>query len=73
LPFIMDGIVQHEHLNKSGLSEQWLQAKLADDGITNLKQVFYCAPKSDDFYNLHVQMERSCFTETIRKANRKQT
>lgn len=42
LPLILDGEVQKKHLQLIGKTETWLIGQLADQGIHQYSQVFYC-------------------------------
>jgi uncharacterized membrane protein YcaP (DUF421 family) len=57
LPLIMDGVVQTEHLQKLGKSQQWLNKKLQTDGVTNVQDVFYCALESEEPFRWMIQLK----------------
>ncbi|MDQ0207464.1 DUF421 domain-containing protein [Alkalicoccobacillus murimartini] len=42
LPFILDGMVQEEHLSILGKSSDWLKKELEARGYSNFEDVFYC-------------------------------
>ncbi|MGY4690454.1 DUF421 domain-containing protein [Salibacterium sp. K-3] len=43
LPFIIDGHIQWDHLEKAGKDEMWLRRELRKTGIDYVKDVSYCA------------------------------
>lgn len=42
LPFILDGMVQEEHLSILGKDSTWLRNELKEKGYENFDDVFYC-------------------------------
>jgi uncharacterized membrane protein YcaP (DUF421 family) len=49
LPLIMDGVIQHEHLQKLGRDEQWLRKQLAKQTITEpIVNILYCVLESNE-------------------------
>ncbi|WP_078393118.1 DUF421 domain-containing protein [Shouchella patagoniensis] len=49
LPLIMDGIIQHDHLQILGYSVEWLKTELQKQGIADSSRVFYCSYVNDQF------------------------
>lgn len=49
LPLIMDGIIQHDHLQILGYSVEWLETELQKQGIADSSRVFYCSYVNEKF------------------------
>ncbi|QKS70773.1 DUF421 domain-containing protein [Paenalkalicoccus suaedae] len=51
LPFIMDGRIQHDHLEQLGRDESWLLAELKKRGFTDVAAISFCTlDRGDDLY-----------------------
>lgn len=49
-PLIIDGEVQHRHLNRLNKSEEWLKEELIKVGYNNIKKISYCSYNDDTFF-----------------------
>ncbi|AXF57750.1 DUF421 domain-containing protein [Salicibibacter kimchii] len=47
LPMIIDGDIQHDHLQHIGWNADWLMTKLQERGYTNVKKIALCASKKN--------------------------
>lgn len=52
---VIDGVVNHNNLQKINLDEKWLQTELGKHGIKNLKEVFFAS--LDTLGNLFFQLK----------------
>jgi len=50
LPFIIDGIIQEEHLLHEHKTTEWLRTELAKLGYSNLDKVSYCSYDKGKFF-----------------------
>jgi uncharacterized membrane protein YcaP (DUF421 family) len=50
LPFIIDGIIQEEHLLHEHQTTEWLKAELAKLGYSNLDKISYCSYDNGKFF-----------------------
>jgi len=50
LPFILDGEVQHHHLEREHRTVEWLQKELAQRGYYSLSRISYCSFDQGTFY-----------------------
>src|SRR6478736_3786854 len=50
LPFIIDGIIQEEHLLHEHQTTEWLKTELAKLGYSNLDKISYCSYDNGKFY-----------------------
>ncbi|MDQ0161221.1 DUF421 domain-containing protein [Aeribacillus alveayuensis] len=49
-PFILDGKIQHDHLQKIGKNEVWLRKELEDRGYHHLEYISFCSFMDGTFY-----------------------
>ncbi|WP_412762777.1 DUF421 domain-containing protein [Priestia megaterium] len=50
LPFIIDGIIQEEHLLHEHKTAEWLKTELAKLGYSNLDKISYCSYDNGKFF-----------------------
>jgi len=50
LPFIIDGIIQEEHLLHEHQTTEWLKTELAKLGYSNLDKISYCSYDNGKFF-----------------------
>jgi uncharacterized membrane protein YcaP (DUF421 family) len=50
LPFIIDGIIQEEHLLHEHKTTEWLKTELAKLGYSNLDKISYCSYDNGKFF-----------------------
>ncbi len=50
LPFIIDGIIQEEHLLHEHKTTEWLKAELEKLGYSNLDKISYCSYDNEKFF-----------------------
>ena len=50
LPFIIDGIIQEEHLLHEHQTTEWLRTELAKLGYSNLDKISYCSYDNGKFF-----------------------
>ncbi|MCK1996535.1 DUF421 domain-containing protein [Psychrobacillus psychrodurans] len=55
-PLIIDGEIQHRHLEHIGKNEKWLIQELEQKQILNYKKIFYCSYENE---NLYIQLKTS--------------
>lgn len=55
-PLIIDGEIQHRHLEHIGKNEKWLIKELEQKQILNYKKIFYCSYENE---NLYIQLKTS--------------
>lgn len=49
-PLIIDGDIQHRHLEHIGKNEKWLIQELEQQQIMNYKKIFYCSYENETLY-----------------------
>lgn len=49
-PLIVDGEVQHNHLERIGKNEKWLLEELEKKSISTVEKIFYCSFERDELY-----------------------
>ncbi|MGG0382685.1 DUF421 domain-containing protein [Priestia filamentosa] len=50
LPLILDGIIQFDHLERSGKDLPWLQKELGKRGYSSFEKISYCSFNQGKFY-----------------------
>lgn len=50
LPLILDGIIQFDHLERSGKDLPWLQKELGERGYSSFEKISYCSFNQGKFY-----------------------
>lgn len=50
LPFIIDGIIQEEHLLHEHKTTEWLRTELEKRGYSNLDKISYCSYDNEKFF-----------------------
>ena len=50
LPFIIDGVIQEEHLLHEHKTTEWLRAELKKRGYSNLDKISYCSYDNGKFF-----------------------
>ncbi len=50
LPFIIDGVIQEEHLLHEHKTTEWLRAELEKRGYSNLDKISYCSYDNGKFF-----------------------
>lgn len=60
LPLIMDGILQHKHLDILDIPEEEVHQALRKEGIHDIRNVFYCSRFQGDFF---IQKKNSATTD----------
>lgn len=49
-PLIIDGDIQHRHLEHIGKNEKWLIQELESKQVMNVKRIFYCSYEKEELY-----------------------
>lgn len=60
LPLIMDGILQHKHLDILDIPEEEVHQALREEGIHDIRNVFYCSRFRGNFF---IQKKNSASTD----------